>query len=152
MSETKHTNQPTHTVRIRHGYGKQARYETIGAAWTGKDQSFYVKLNGTQLVSEGFSLYPIIPKETPTSRALPRRAWSSDQVRLVSLLTRDRSHRIRTYLLLLRAVASLSSVLVGAALNSRFCTSMAASTSPRSISIWVIAVASRNNSSNTSRS
>lgn len=48
---------PTHVAKTRHGYGKQASYERIGVAWQNEDGSFYVKLHGTQIVSEGFSIY-----------------------------------------------------------------------------------------------
>lgn len=58
--ETEKSNQPTHLVKVRHGHGKKASYERIGVAWENRETgSFWVKLHGTQIVSEGFSIYPI---------------------------------------------------------------------------------------------
>ena len=58
--ETGNGNRPTHVVKIREGHGKKATYERIGVAWENPEKgAFWVKLHGTQLVSEGFSLYPI---------------------------------------------------------------------------------------------
>ena len=54
---------PTHVVKVRHGYGKGATYEQIGVAWTNEGGSLYVKLYGTQVVSEGFTLYELPEKE-----------------------------------------------------------------------------------------
>lgn len=51
-------NQPSHVAKVRHGYGKKASYERIGVAWVNEDGSLYVKLYGTQLVSN-FALYEI---------------------------------------------------------------------------------------------
>lgn len=51
-------NQPTHTAKVRHGYGKKASYERIGVAWKNDDGSFYIKLHGTQVVS-AFTLYEL---------------------------------------------------------------------------------------------
>ncbi len=48
----------THVAKTRNGYGKKASYERIGVAWDNEDGSFYVKLYGTQLVSN-FTLYAI---------------------------------------------------------------------------------------------
>lgn len=50
--------RPTHTAKIRHGHGKQATYEQIGVGWKNDKGGIYVKLHGTQIVSE-FSLYEI---------------------------------------------------------------------------------------------
>jgi hypothetical protein len=50
---------PTHDVSVKRGSGDAARYERIGAGWQRDNGSIYVKLIGTQLVSEGFTLYPI---------------------------------------------------------------------------------------------
>lgn len=58
------TNKPTHLVKVREGHGKKATYERIGVAWYNVDNdSFYVRLHGTQIVSNGFSLYPIEERE-----------------------------------------------------------------------------------------
>ena len=50
-------NKPTHYVRIMNGYGKDASFETIGAAWI-NEENIYVKLNGTQIVSTGLYILP----------------------------------------------------------------------------------------------
>lgn len=52
------SNLPTHVAKTRIGYGKKASFERIGVAWKNEDGSFYVKLYGTQLVSN-FTLYEI---------------------------------------------------------------------------------------------
>ena len=53
-------NQPTHFVNVRHGYGKQATFERIGAAWLNQETgTIWVKLHGKQIIEDGFSLYPI---------------------------------------------------------------------------------------------
>ena len=52
------SNLPTHVAKTHNGYGKKASYERIGVAWENEDGSFYVKLYGTQLVSN-FALYII---------------------------------------------------------------------------------------------
>jgi len=49
-------NRPTHVAKVRNGYGKKASFERIGVAWKNEDGSFYVKLYGTQIVSN-FTLY-----------------------------------------------------------------------------------------------
>ena len=65
-NETQNTNTPdnngksklpTHHATTRTGHGKQATFERIGVAWENDDSSFYVKLHGTQVVSQ-FTLYP----------------------------------------------------------------------------------------------
>lgn len=56
-------NLPTHVVKVRHGNGKGATYEQIGVAWRNESGALYVKLYGTQVVSEGFTLYEIPEKE-----------------------------------------------------------------------------------------
>ncbi len=50
------SNLPTHVAKVRRGYGKNASYERIGVAWTNEDGALYVKLYGTQVVSN-FTLY-----------------------------------------------------------------------------------------------
>ena len=52
-------NKPGFLAKVRHGFGKKATYERIGAAWQNEDGAIYVKLHGTQLVSQGFTLYPV---------------------------------------------------------------------------------------------
>lgn len=54
----KKSNPPTHVVKVRHGYGKNASYERIGVAWQKESGALYVKLHGTQIVSD-FSLYEL---------------------------------------------------------------------------------------------
>lgn len=59
-SQKNESNQPTHIVKLRHGNGKQAFYERIGAAWLNRDNgSLYIKLHGTQIISEGFNVFPV---------------------------------------------------------------------------------------------
>jgi len=49
---------PTHIAKIRHGHGKQASYERIGAAWENEKGAIYVKFYGTQIVSD-FTLFAV---------------------------------------------------------------------------------------------
>ena len=52
--------QPARLSRkVRHGFGKKATYERIGVAWENEDKSVYVKLYGTQVVNQGFTLYRV---------------------------------------------------------------------------------------------
>ncbi len=60
--ETGKSNLPTHVAKVRNGYGKKATYERIGVAWVNEDGSYFVKLHGTQVVSQ-FALYPIEANE-----------------------------------------------------------------------------------------
>ena len=60
-AESQDANLPTHVAKTRMGYGKKATYEQIGVAWQNDDGSFYIKLYGTQVVSN-FSLYSLQPK------------------------------------------------------------------------------------------
>lgn len=53
---------PTHVAKVRHGYGKKATYERIGVAWRTEKGALYVKLAGTQLVSE-LTLYEVKDKK-----------------------------------------------------------------------------------------
>jgi hypothetical protein len=57
------SNRPTHVAKIRHGQGKNASFEQIGAAWINEEGSIYVKLNGTQIVDRGFTLYEITDQD-----------------------------------------------------------------------------------------
>lgn len=52
-------NPPTHIAKVRTGQGDNASFERIGVAWAKEDGSLYVRLHGTQIVSDGFALYPI---------------------------------------------------------------------------------------------
>lgn len=54
-------NKPTHVAKVRHGEGDNATYEQIGVAWQTDTGSLYIKLSGTQIVSN-FALYPINTK------------------------------------------------------------------------------------------
>ena len=58
--------KPGFVAKTRQGHGKGAVYERIGVAWQNDDGSFYVKLHGTQVVSE-FSLYKLEPADTQTA-------------------------------------------------------------------------------------
>lgn len=57
-AEKEKGSRPTHVAKVRHGYGKKATYEQIGVAWRTEKGALYVKLAGTQLVSQ-FALYEI---------------------------------------------------------------------------------------------
>lgn len=53
-------NQPSHVVKARIGTGKNATYERIGVAWENdQDGSLYIRVHGTQIISGGFTCYPI---------------------------------------------------------------------------------------------
>lgn len=52
-------NPPTHIVKRRQGEGEAAIYERIGVAWARDNGAIFVRLHGTQIVSDGFTLYPI---------------------------------------------------------------------------------------------
>ena len=52
-------NKPNFYAKVRHGFGKKATYEQIGAAWLTEKGAIYVKLAGTQVVSQGFTLYAV---------------------------------------------------------------------------------------------
>lgn len=52
-------NPPTHVAKIRTGQGDNASFERIGVAWAREDGSLFVRLSGTQILSEGFALYPL---------------------------------------------------------------------------------------------
>lgn len=57
--DQKAPRQPTHAVKLAIQNGERTTFERIGAAWKRDDGSIYVKLHGTQIVSDGFSIYPI---------------------------------------------------------------------------------------------
>ena len=52
------SKKPGFVAKVRKGSGENAVYERIGVAWKNADGSFYVKLAGTQVVSD-FMLYEI---------------------------------------------------------------------------------------------
>ena len=52
-------NKPNFYAKVRHGFGKKASYERIGAAWRTEEGSIYVKLAGKQVVDQGFTLYAV---------------------------------------------------------------------------------------------
>lgn len=52
-------NPPTHVAKVRTGQGENVSFERIGVAWAKEDGSLFVRLHGTQIVSDGFALYPI---------------------------------------------------------------------------------------------
>ena len=54
------SNKPTHQVSVRRGTGKKATFERIGVAWFNAEKnSVYVKLAGTQIIDDGFGIYPV---------------------------------------------------------------------------------------------
>lgn len=57
-TEAQSAKKPGFIAKVRHGRGKEATYERVGVAWQNEDGSFYIKLAGTQVISE-FSLYRI---------------------------------------------------------------------------------------------
>lgn len=58
QTETKST-LPTHNIRRKIGYGKQANFETIGVAWERDDGGLYIKLHGIQVVDSGFYAFAV---------------------------------------------------------------------------------------------
>lgn len=58
-SGEKSAKKPTHDAKVRRGEGEKVWHEKIGAAWQREDGSLFVKLSGTQVVSEGFNLYKV---------------------------------------------------------------------------------------------
>lgn len=59
-SSERESNKPTHVVKVRNGTGKKASYDRIGVAWENdQDGSLYVRVHGTQIISGGFTCYPI---------------------------------------------------------------------------------------------
>lgn len=57
-STTSEPKKPGFVAKVRKGSGEQAVYERIGVAWKNTDGSFFIKLAGTQVVSD-FMLYEI---------------------------------------------------------------------------------------------
>ncbi|RII75628.1 hypothetical protein [Pseudomonas monteilii] len=62
-STTSESRKPGFVAKTRKGTGEQAVYERIGVAWKNADGSFYIKLAGTQVVSD-FMLYEIESTES----------------------------------------------------------------------------------------
>lgn len=58
-SEKPKANPPTHVVKRRQGEGEAATYERLGVAWAKENGAIFVRLHGTQIVADGFTLYPI---------------------------------------------------------------------------------------------
>lgn len=52
-------NPPTHIAKTRIGRGDTATFERIGVAWAKEGGAFFVRLHGTQIVADGFMLYPV---------------------------------------------------------------------------------------------
>jgi hypothetical protein len=52
------SRKPGFVAKTRKGTGDQAVYDRIGVAWKNADGSFFIKLAGTQVVSD-FMLYEI---------------------------------------------------------------------------------------------
>lgn len=61
---TTESRKPGFVAKTRKGTGEQAIYERIGVAWRNADGSFFIKLAGTQVVSD-FMLYEIESTEAP---------------------------------------------------------------------------------------
>lgn len=53
------TKQPTHDVKVKRTSGEHTSWERIGAGWERDDGSVYVRLIGTQIIAEGFTIYPV---------------------------------------------------------------------------------------------
>lgn len=58
------SRKPGFVAKTRKGAGEQAVYERIGVAWKNTDGSFYIKLAGTQVVSD-FMLYELESADQP---------------------------------------------------------------------------------------
>ena len=71
-------DKPNCYAKVRHGFGKKATYERIGAAWQTEDGSIYVKLAGTQVVEQGLTLYEV---EDKTRREHSSRRKATDRKR-----------------------------------------------------------------------
>lgn len=65
MTETDHkqtynnTVRPDRIVRVKHGSGRNASFETIGAAWSQESGAEYVKLHGKQVIDQGFYIFDL---------------------------------------------------------------------------------------------
>lgn len=55
--------RPTHTACVQHGKDKNSAIEQIGVAWKAENGTLFVKLAGTQLISQ-FSLHEIPVEQT----------------------------------------------------------------------------------------
>lgn len=58
-TQKKQKSPPTHTVHRKYWNGKRTDFETPGVAWIREDGGLYIKLHGTQLISEGFYAFPV---------------------------------------------------------------------------------------------
>jgi hypothetical protein len=57
--QTAASKQPTHVVKMARTDGERTTHDRLGVAWTREDGSLYVRLHGTQIIADGFSIYPI---------------------------------------------------------------------------------------------
>jgi hypothetical protein len=62
MTTSTPAKKPTFIAKSREGYGKHVTYERIGVAFENDDGSLFVKLSGTQVVSN-FMLYRVETNE-----------------------------------------------------------------------------------------
>lgn len=54
------SRQPTHVVKMLRVEGPdRSTFERIGVGWQREDGSIYVRLAGTQIVSDGFTIYTL---------------------------------------------------------------------------------------------
>lgn len=51
--------RPDFAVKLRKGTGDKASFEQIGVAWERENGTMYCRLVGSQVVSNGFYLFPI---------------------------------------------------------------------------------------------
>ncbi len=65
--ENKTNSKPTHNLRKKNGYGKQANFETIGVAWAREGGGLYIKLYGAQVIDGGF--YAVLVNEQTTDES-----------------------------------------------------------------------------------
>ena len=55
----KASKMPAMIAKQRIGNGRNATWERLGVAWLNDDDSLYIKVHGTQIITGGFNLYPI---------------------------------------------------------------------------------------------
>lgn len=53
------SKQPTHVVKMARSDGERTTHDRLGVAWLREDGSLYVRLHGTQIIADGFSIYAI---------------------------------------------------------------------------------------------
>ena len=58
-TQTSSGNPPTHVAKSRVGHGEAVSFERIGVAWAKDDGSIFIRLYGTQIIADGFALYPL---------------------------------------------------------------------------------------------